>query len=203
MAKVYISVAGNMGSGKSSLVNFLTKHFKLTPFYEPNDDNPFLERFFSDMKRWAFHSQLFFLTHKFKIQQEIDKTKKSVIQDRSIYEDAQIFATNLFKQGYISKDEFNTYMALYESMQKSIKPPDLMIYLKCNLKTLKKRIASRGRAMEQSIDDTYLKRLEILYKRWIKSYSLSPVITISTDKLDYISDFIDREDILSEIKKYL
>ena len=192
-----------MGSGKSSLVDFLCKHFALKPFFEYNDFNPFLPLFYKDMKRWAFHSQMHFLTHKFRIHRELDSCPDTVVQDRSIYEDAEIFAFNLFKQGCMSKDEWRTYCDLYETMISAIKPPDLLIYLNCPIKTLKKRIARRGRAIEKNVPDEYIKRLERYYKRWLSKYDKSPVLELSTERMDYIEDFIHRQDLMKSISKHL
>lgn len=192
-----------MGSGKSSLVEFLCRHFKLKPFFEPNDINPYLNLFYKDMKRWAFHSQMHFLTHKFRIHQELDRYPGTVVQDRTIYEDAEIFATNLHKIGYMSKEEFRTYSDLYQTMLEAIKPPDIMIYLECPMRTLKKRIVKRGRAMEKAVPNEYLKSLEKLYKRWFGRYKHSPILTFSTEKIDYLTDFIHRHDLLRKIEKYL
>ncbi|MFA4874737.1 MAG: deoxynucleoside kinase [bacterium] len=203
MARKYIAIAGNMGSGKSSLVDFLCKHFGLRPFFEPNEANPFLELFYSDMKRWAFHSQMHFLTHKFRIHRELDSFRGTVLQDRTIYEDAEIFAFNLYRQGCMTKQEHRTYRDLYEVMLEAIKPPDLLIYLHCPMATLKKRIAGRGREMEKSVPDEYLQRLERYYRRWLAKYDRSPVLTISTEKMDYIEDFIHRQDLLEQISGYL
>ncbi len=203
MARKYIAIAGNMGSGKSSLVDFLCKHFALKPFFEYNDLNPFLPLFYKDMKRWAFHSQMHFLTHKFRIHRELDSCPDTVVQDRSIYEDAEIFAFNLFKQGCMSKDEWRTYCDLYETMVSAIKPPDLLIYLNCPIKTLKKRIAGRGRAIEKNVPDEYIKRLERYYKRWLSKYDKSPVLELSTERMDYIEDFIHRQDLMKSISKHL
>jgi deoxyadenosine/deoxycytidine kinase len=203
MATKYIAVTGNMGSGKSSLVDFLCRHYKLKPFFEPNDVNPYLASFYKDMKRWAFHSQMHFLTHKFRIHQELDRHPGTVVQDRTIYEDAEIFATNLHRIGYMNKDEFGTYKDLYSTMLDAIKPPDIMVYLECPLRTLKKRIEKRGRAMEKSVSDDYLRRLGKLYKSWISGYDRSPLINFSTEKMDYLSDFICRHDLLNTIERYL
>jgi len=203
MACKYIVVAGNMGSGKSSLTKFLCDHFSIQPFYEPNDLNPFLPLFFKDMKRWAFHSQMHFLTHKFRIHRELDSHPGAVVQDRSIYEDAEIFAHNLYRQGCMTKDEYATYRDLYGAMQKAISPPDLLIYLECPLGVLKKRIAGRGRNFERGVSDEYLRRLERYYRRWIAGYDKSPVLRISTAKADYLQDFIHRQDLLGMIAKHL
>ncbi len=203
MANKYIAIAGNMGSGKSSMVKFLCDHFKLKPFFEPNDLNPFLPKFFEDMQKWAFHSQMHFLTHKFRIHRELDSFSGTVIQDRSIYEDAEVFAFNLYRQGFMSKDEYATYCDLYEVMLKAINPPDLLIYLECPISTLKKRIAGRGRDMERVVPDQYLRRLERYYRRWIARYDLSPMLKISTKRLDYIQDFIYRQDLLGIISEHI
>jgi deoxyadenosine/deoxycytidine kinase len=203
MARKYIAIAGNMGSGKSSMVKFLCDHFDLKPFFEPNDLNPFLPLFFEDMKRWAFHSQMHFLTHKFRIHRELDGHPGTVIQDRSIYEDAEIFAQNLYRQGCMSREEYATYRDLYEVMLGAISPPDLLIYLECPLTVLKKRIAGRGREMEKSVPDAYLRRLERSYRRWIARYDLSPVLSVSTATVDYMQDFIHRQDLLETIAEHL
>lgn len=203
MAKKYITIAGNIGSGKSSLVDFLCRHFGLKPFFEYNDYNPFLPLFYKDMKRWAFHSQMHFLTHKFRIHRELDDFPETLIQDRSIYEDAEIFAYNLYRQGHMSKEEWGTYSDLYGIMQGVIKPPDLLIYLRCPIHTLRKRISKRGRAMEKGVPDEYIRRLERYYKRWLGKYDRSPVLDLSTERMDYIEDFIHRDDLLKTISKYL
>jgi deoxyadenosine/deoxycytidine kinase len=203
MARKYIAIAGNMGSGKSSLVDFLCRHFGLKAFFEPNDENPFLPLFYEDMSRWAFHSQMHFLTHKFRIHRELDNYPDTVLQDRSIYEDAEIFAFNLFRQGHMTKQEYRTYRDLYEVMLAAINPPDLLIYLDCPLAALKKRIAKRGRTMERQVPDAYLRRLQRYYARWLSSYDRSPVLTVHTGSLDYLEDFIHRQDLLDEISKHL
>ena len=203
MARKYIAIAGNMGAGKSSLVDFLCRHFDLKPFFEPNDLNPFLAPFYKDMKRWAFHSQMHFLTHKFRIHRELDSYPHTVIQDRSIYEDAEIFAYNLYRQGSMSKEEWKTYRDLYEVMVEAINPPDLLIYLSCPLRALKKRIAKRGRGFEARVPEEYLRRLERYYKRWLGRYDRSPVLEISTERMDYLEDFLYRRDLLSSIEKHL
>lgn len=203
MATKYIAVAGNVGAGKSSLVQFLCDHFDLKPFFEPNDLNPFLPLFFKNMKRWAFHSQMHFLTHKFRIHRELDSYDGTVVQDRSIYEDSQIFAYNLYRQGAMTREEWRTYCDLYEVMLEVIKPPDLLIYLTCPLGSIKKRIARRGRGFEKNFPDEYIRRLARYYKRWISNYDLSPVLEISTANLDYIENFIHKQDLLDKISKHL
>lgn len=203
MAKKYIAIAGNMGSGKSSLVDFLCRECGFKPFFEPNDMNPYLADFYKDMKKWAYHSQLHFLTHKFRIHQELDRSKDVVVQDRTIHEDAEIFCTNLFRSGFLIKRDYHTYMDLYRTILKSIRPPTVMIYLECSLRTLKKRISKRGRQMEKSVPDSYLWNLKKLYKRWIDKYDLSPVVNVSTEKYDYMDDFITRQQIMKELGEYI
>jgi len=203
MATKYIAVAGNMGAGKSSLVKFLCDHFDLKPFFEPNDTNPFLHLFFKDMKRWAFHSQMHFLTHKFRIHRELDSYPGTVVQDRTIYEDAEIFARNLYRQGCMTREEFRTYRDLYEVMLEVINPPDLLIFLECPIDVLKKRISGRGREMEKGVPDEYLRRLERYYRRWLAKYDRSPVLVISSARKNYLEDFIDRQDLLDEVARHL
>lgn len=199
----YIAIAGNMGVGKSSLVQFLCRHFKLKPFFEPNDANPYLDDFYKDMKAFAFHSQMYFLSQKFKMHQELAHCRETVVQDRTVFEDAEIFATNLYKQGFISERDFKVYKAFYKSIVQSIRPPDLLIYLKCTLPTIKKRISKRGRGMEKTIPDDYVKRLNTMYNQWIKRYKLSPVMVYPTDRLDYLTDFIHKQELLEKIAKHL
>ncbi len=203
MTRKYIVIAGNMGAGKSTMTDFLCTHFKLKPFFEPNDLNPFLELFFKDMNRWAFHSQMHFLTHKFRIHRELDNFPGTVIQDRSIYEDAEVFAFNLYRQGCMTSEEYRTYRDLYEVMLQAIQPPDLLIYLKCSVATLKKRIAKRGRSMEKDVPDEYLHRLERYYRRWLARYDRSPILVVGTDNLNYMNNFVHQQDLLDQIAKYL
>lgn len=201
--KKYIAIAGNIGVGKSSLVEFLCDSYKLTPFYEPNDLNPYLDDFYKNMKKWAFHSQMHFLSHKFRIHQELAKEKHPVIQDRSIYEDAEIFATNLYRQKIMSERDYRTYYEMYQTILKSLNPPDLMIYLECPVRVIKKRILKRGRKSELEIPTRYLTRLNNLYEEWIGKYKLSPVVRISTEKMDYVTDLVDRVGLLEKIEKYI
>ncbi len=203
MVKRYIAISGNVGAGKSTMVNFLCKTYNLKPFFEPNELNPYLEDFYRDMKRWAFMSQIHYLSHKFRIHQELSNIKEPVIQDRTIYEDAEIFATNLYKTKIMNEREFDTYYGMYQTILKSLAPPDLMIYLECPMRTIMKRIKLRGRPAEKETPTRYFKQLNNLYEKWISNYTLSPVVRISTEKLDYISDFIDRGDLIERIEKVL
>lgn len=201
--KRIIAIAGNIGVGKTSLVEFLTSTYNITPFYEPNDENPYLEDFYKDMKQWSFHSQLYFLSNKFRIHQQVDMSEGVVVQDRTIFEDVEIFATALHDMKKISDRDWQTYHQFYKNIIASIRPPDLMIYLKCSIRTIRKRIKIRGRKMEQDIPLTYLKRLDRLYENWIKDYKLSKVMVIETDKLDYVCDLIDRLDVMTKIESLL
>jgi len=198
-----IAIAGNMGSGKSTLVDFLARTYDVSPFYEPNEENPYLPDFYKDMKRWAFRSQLYFLSNKFRLHQELDRTPGVVALDRTIFEDAEIFATALHQMRKIDKRDWQTYWGFYQAILDAIKPPDLMIYLRCSMRTLRQRIKLRGRAMEQDVPLAYLKRLDRLYEKWIDSYDMSEVLVLETDKLDYIHDLIHRLDVMERIEAVL
>ena len=199
----FIAIAGNIGAGKSSLLEFLTGTYDVVPFYEPNESNPYLKDFYGDMKRWAFQSQLFFLSSKFRIHQEADRLPGVVIQDRTIFEDAEIFATALHQMRKIDKRDWDTYWAFYQTILSAIKPPDLMIYLRCSMRTLRQRIRLRGRAMEQDIPLSYLKRLERLYEDWIARYTMGDVLILDSDRLDFVSDLVDRQDVRARIEALL
>jgi deoxyadenosine/deoxycytidine kinase len=201
--KRFIAVAGNMGAGKSELVQFLCRRYGLKPFYEPNDTNPYLADFYADMPKWAFHSQIYFLTHKFRLHRELMREPGTVVQDRTIYEDAEIFCENLKRSGMISERDYKTYRELYETLCASLAPPDLMIFLKCPVRTLKKRIQQRGRKMEMEVPTSYLKALNILYEEWRARYTQSPVIELDTGKLDYLTDLVDRLDLFRAIEQYV
>jgi len=203
VADKFIAVAGNIGAGKSTLVDFLCRTYGVQPFFEPNDDNPYLPDFYANMKQWSFHSQVFFLSHKFRIHQELDKTPGVVVQDRTIFEDAEIFATALYRSGKMDERDWKTYVELYETICSSLRPPDIMIYLRSSMRTLKKRIKLRGREMEQDMPTSYLKLLQSLYEEWIGSYDMGEVLILDTDRLDYLTDLVDRIDVMERIESYL
>ena len=184
--KKFIAVAGNIGSGKSSLTTMLGKHFGWKPYFESVEDNPYLADFYGDMKRWSFHLQIYFLSHRFTNHKEIVESNESVIQDRSIYEDAEIFARNLYEIGNMDKRDYENYVALYHVMMEYLRPPDLMIYLRAKVDTLKKQIARRGRSYEQSIKTEYLEQLNKHYEAWIANYKLGPLLIIENDNLDFV-----------------
>jgi deoxyadenosine/deoxycytidine kinase len=198
-----IAIAGNIGSGKSSLVEFLTRTYGIEPFYEPNDENPYLPDFYADMKRWAFHSQIYFLASKFQIHQRLDRTSGISVLDRTIFEDAEIFATALYRMRKINRRDWQTYQDFYTVILDAIRPPDLMIYLRCNMRTLRRRIRLRGRRMEQDIPLSYLKRLEKLYEDWTSRYTMGEILILDTGKLDYIHDMVDCLDVMEKVEALL
>ena len=202
-ARKFIAIAGTIGSGKSSLVEFLSSTYDLQPFYEPNDENPYLPDFYRDMKRWAFQSQLFFLSNKFRIHMEADRRTGVVVQDRTIFEDAEVFATALHRMGHIDSRDWDTYWSFYQTILTAIQPPDLMIYLRCSIRSLRQRIRLRGRAMEQDIPLSYLRRLDVLYEDWIGRYKMGEVLVLDSDRLDYVHDLIDRQDLLERVEALL
>jgi len=183
----FIVVAGNIGAGKSTLVELLSRELQLTPFYEPVSENPYLSDFYEDMKRWAFQSQLFYLTRRLRIHRQLLDVQGSVIQDRSVYEDAEIFAKNLFLQGDISERDFGVYQDLYQILVTLLPPPDMIIYLKTSVPVLAQRITRRGRDFEADIPQVYLARLNDLYEGWIANVNQCPVLIISTDNLDLVT----------------
>jgi deoxyadenosine/deoxycytidine kinase len=185
--KRYIIVAGNIGVGKSSLVELLCQKLGWQPFFEPEAENPYLSDFYKNMQSWGFHSQIFFLAHRLELHQNLVTFPGSIILDRSIYEDAEIFAQNLYLQGHLSSRDYQTYRTLYQSVVRLLPPPDLVIYLRATVETLRERISRRGRDYEASIDPDYLARLNQLYDSWIGSFNLSPVLTVPADRLDYVA----------------
>lgn len=199
----FIAISGNIGAGKSTLVEFLTTHFRLLPMYEPNDENPYLADFYADMPRWAFHSQLFFLIRKFKLHLEMQKAPADVpvILDRTIYEDAEVFAANLAAMGALPPREFATYMQMYRTLVEVLRPPDLLIHLRCPLAVTRRRIAMRGRPEERALPDEYLRRLGRRYDRWFAAYDRSPTLLIRTDRIDYVTDLVDQVGVLETIER--
>jgi deoxyadenosine/deoxycytidine kinase len=185
--KKFVAVAGNIGVGKSTLVERLCRCMDWEPFYEPVANNPYLADFYADMSAWAFHSQLFFLTHRLKAHHDLLKHPGSVIQDRSVYEDAEVFARSLHLQGYITDRDYGTYYDLYKVLLQFLPPPDLVIYLQASVPTLQRRIARRNREYERSISVEYLERINQLYEAWISAFTLCPVLTVPADNLDFVA----------------
>jgi len=184
--KVFVSIAGNIGSGKSSLTDLIAKEFDWKPYYEKVNDNPYLKDFYSDMNRRSFNLQVYFLSHRFKTHKEILSKKKSVIQDRSIYEDVEIFALNLYKMGKMKKRDYDNYKKLFKEMTSFLQPPDLLIYLRSSLPKLVKQIKLRGRDFEQNIDTGYLEKLNESYEEWIQNYSHGKCLIIENEELDFV-----------------
>jgi deoxyadenosine/deoxycytidine kinase len=201
--KKFIAVAGNIGVGKSTLVEMICERLDSKPYFEPVTENPYIADFYKDMVSWSFHSQIFFLTHRLRIHQELIRNSGSVIQDRSIYEDAEVFAHNLFAQGRMSERDYSTYRSLYRTLAEYLPPPDLMIYLRASVPTLLNRIALRNRDYEQQIAPEYLFRLNELYENWINNFTLCPVLTVPSDDLDYVAHPQHLELIISKIQEKL
>jgi len=185
--KKFVAVAGNIGVGKSTLVELLCVRLGWEPFYEPVTENPYLADFYADMDAWSFHSQVFFLTHRLRLHYQLAQHPASVVQDRSVYEDAEIFAQNLFLQGHIQSRDFKTYRDLYETTMRFLPPPDLVLYLRGSIPTLLNRISSRGRDYERTITPDYLQGLNSLYETWIDNFTLCPVLAVPADDLDFVS----------------
>ncbi len=200
---LFIAVAGNIGAGKSSLTQLLAERFDWKAYYESVDDNPYLSDFYADMKRWSFHLQIYFLSNRFKNHKKIVESGEHVIQDRSIYEDAQIFARNLFEMGNMSQRDYENYVSLFHVMTEYLKPPDLLIYLRSSVDTLVHQISRRGRSFEQGIERRYLELLNSLYEDWIEHYNLGPLLVINNDNLDFVNKKEDLDYVLGVIENKL
>jgi deoxyadenosine/deoxycytidine kinase len=186
--KRFVVVSGNIGVGKSTLVHLLAERLGWDPFYEPVVENPYLADFYRDMRAWSFHSQIFFLTRRLKIHRELCDHPTSALQDRSLYEDAEVFARNLFQQGYFSERDYRSYREIYETLSTFLPPPDLVVYLRASVPTLVRRVSQRGRSYERSITHQYLGQLNDLYEGWIEGFTACPVLTVPADNLDYTHD---------------
>lgn len=184
--KRFIAVAGNIGVGKSTLTALLSQRLGWEPFYEAVSDNPYLADFYQDMGRYAFHSQIFFLSRRLRHHRRLLDFPGSVVQDRSVYEDAEIFAQALFRQGHIAARDYQTYRELYEVLVLFLPPPDLVVYLRASVPTLLHRIALRGRSFERNITPAYLEELNCLYEAWMQTFSLCPVLSTPADQLDFV-----------------
>lgn len=182
---MHIAIAGNIGSGKTTLSGLLGKHFDWDPHYEDVDTNPYLASFYEDMQRWSFNLQIYFLNSRFRQIVDIRKKNMNVIQDRTIYEDAYIFAPNLHAMGLMSTRDFENYQSLFELMSSFIQPPDLLIYLRATIPTLVNQIQQRGRDYESSIRIDYLSHLNERYEKWIESYNIGKLLIIDVDNTDF------------------
>ncbi len=192
---MHIAIAGNIGSGKTTLAGMLSKHYSWEAHYEDVDTNPYLNNFYEDMQRWSFNLQIYFLNSRFRQVVEIRKKHKKVIQDRTIYEDAHIFAPNLHSMGLMSSRDFNNYASLFELMSSFIDPPNLLIYLRASVPTLVSQIQKRGREYENSIRLDYLKKLNERYEEWIEGYTLGKLLIINVDNIK----FSERQEDFAEV----
>ncbi|MDR1761116.1 MAG: deoxynucleoside kinase [Bacteroidales bacterium] len=196
---MHIAIAGNIGSGKTTLAGMLAKHYEWEPHYEDVDTNPYLDDFYKDMKAWSFNVQIFFLRLRLKQVMAIRNTGKNVIQDRTLYEDAYIFAPNLHEMDLMATRDFETYFSLFRQIEQLIQPPDLLIYLKSSIPNLVKHIQSKGREYENAIRLDYLERLNRRYDVWVQSYELGKILIIDTDKINFIDEPEDFSKIINKI----
>lgn len=203
MTKRFVAIAGNIGVGKSTLTGLLSQRLSWEPFYEAVSDNPYLADFYQDMRRYAFHSQIFFLSRRLRHHRRLLDFPNSVVQDRSVYEDAEIFARALYEQEHISPRDYGTYRELYEVLTLFLPPPDLVVYLRASVPTLLKRIALRGREYERNIAASYLEQLNSLYEAWLQGFSLCPVLTVPADDLDFVHNDAHLELIIGKMMEKL
>ena len=199
----FIGLAGNIGVGKTTFTKLLSERLKWTPFFESVSDNPYLSDFYSNMKRWSFNLQIYFLHKRFEMHQKMSVSPMSVIQDRTIYEDLEIFARNLYQLGELPQRDWDNYRGLFKVMTSYLKKPDLIIYLKADTDTLLSRIKKRGRDYENSIDPEYIHTLNISYDRWIESIADQAIMTIETDDFNIFEDTKVFDDIEKDILKRL
>ena len=201
MARIkHIAVCGNMGSGKTTLVEKLSKHYGWIPLYESVDDNPYLRDFYDDMTKWAFHLQIYFLNSRFNQVRQIRENEKTIIQDRTIYEDAYIFASNLHMSGHMNDRDYASYLDLFHSMINFVQPPDLLIYLKADIPKLVEQIQKRNRDFEFNIKLEYLHNINTHYEKWIKEYSQGKLLVIDINKTDFVGKVEDFSKIVGRIE---
>lgn len=196
---MHVAIAGNIGSGKTTLTRLLSKHYKWQPHYEEVDDNPYLDDFYNQMERWSFNLQIYFLNSRFRQVLDIHNSGKNVIQDRTIYEDAYIFAPNLHAMGLMTNRDFENYKSLFDLMEEVTKSPDLIIYLRSSIPNLVAQIHKRGREYENSISIDYLSRLNERYEAWVHKYNKGKLLIIDVDKLDFVDNPEDLGGIINRI----
>jgi deoxyadenosine/deoxycytidine kinase len=199
---MYIAIAGNIGAGKSTLTELLSKQYRLTPVYEVVDENPYLEDFYQDMPRYAFHSQMFFLAKRLEQHLQHINPGSRIIQDRTIYEDANIFARNLFNNGTMSLRDHTSYRKMYEAILQALRPPDLLIYIRASVPTLQAHIRKRGREYEMNISRDYLEKLNALYETFISTYTFSDIVVIAGDEIDFVGSETGRGEVLKRLEHY-
>jgi deoxyadenosine/deoxycytidine kinase len=197
---MHVSIAGNIGAGKTTLTGLLAKHYKWSPLYEDIENNPYLDDFYNDMAKWSFNLQVYFLGKRFEQLKKIKNEKKNVIQDRTIYEDAHIFASNLHDMGLLRTRDFDNYLTLFNLMSSLVDPPSLLIYLKASIPKLVEQIHKRGREYETTINIEYLNRLNHKYENWVSSYDKGRVLIIDIDALDFVNNKEDLSFIIDKIE---
>lgn len=199
---MYVAIAGNIGSGKSSLTRLISGRYGLQPVFEAVDENPYLADFYADMDRFGFHSQVFFLARR--LQQHVSQVNpgEHVVQDRTIYEDAAVFATNLHRQGVMNDRDFSSYWQLFEAISLALRPPDLLVYLRADLNKLRQQIRLRGRGYEASISDGYLLQLQELYEEWVAGFDTTRLLVIESSGLDFVHDEADREHVFTLLEQH-
>lgn len=196
---MHVAIAGNIGAGKTTLTSLLSKHYRWDSHYESVDENPYLDDFYGEMERWSFNLQVYFLNARFRQILDIHQSKKSIVQDRTIYEDANIFAPNLHAMGLMTNRDFSNYASLFELMERMVNPPDLLIYLRASISTLVRQIHKRGREYENSISIDYLSRLNERYEAWISTYDKGKLLIIDVDNLDFVDNPEDLGKIIDRI----
>ncbi|MEN8137379.1 MAG: deoxynucleoside kinase [Bacteroidota bacterium] len=197
---MHIAIAGNIGSGKTTLTELLAKHYNWNPHFEDVDDNPYLNDFYNTMERWSFNLQIYFLNSRFKQVNDIRESGKAVIQDRTIYEDARIFAPNLHDMGLMTKRDFDNYQSLFGLMETFVPAPDLLIYLRADISTLVSQIHKRGREYENTISIDYLSRLNERYEAWISNYDRGNLLIIDVDNIDFVNKPEDLGKIIDRVE---
>lgn len=196
---MHIAIAGNIGAGKTTLTSLLAKHYKWEPHFESVAENPYLDDFYGSMERWSFNLQIYFLNSRFRQILEIRESGKNIIQDRTIYEDAHIFAPNLHAMGLMTNRDFKNYSSLFELMETLVKPPDLLIYLRSSIPNLVNQIHKRGRDYENTISIDYLSRLNERYEAWVHGYEKGNLLVIDVDKLDFVDSPEDLGTVINKI----
>ncbi len=196
---MHVAIAGNIGAGKTTLTKLLAKHYKWDPHFESVDENPYLDDFYGEMERWSFNLQVYFLNSRFRQVLEIRESGRSIIQDRTIYEDARIFAPNLHAMGLMTNRDFKNYESLFELMERLVTPPDLLIYLRASIPTLVGQIHKRGRDYENSISIDYLSRLNERYEAWITKYTKGKLLIVDVDNLNFVDNQEDLGTVIDKI----
>ncbi|MEK7481148.1 MAG: deoxynucleoside kinase [Patescibacteria group bacterium] len=199
----FIAIAGNIGVGKSTLTERLGTKLGWEIYLEPTTQNPYLADFYKDMQRWGFHSQVFFLTHR--LQQHIDllHAQNTVVQDRSVYENAEVFARNLYEKDLLSERDWQTYQQIYQNLIDLVPPPNLIVYLRATVPTLRRRIELRGREYERRVPTSYLAELNQLYDRWTRTFTIAPIMTVNTDAVNFVEDETALDTLVHEIENTL